>query len=409
AFVSDPPGAEIFLDDQLVGISPLTLTLPGGKYKLLFRSVSREDVTRYVRLEGNAEILVELPPATESVSDRETYHTIIGPFFPGGEADEQINTLFVDTLEIVLEDDPRLTLIRTDIPWERMGNLVMPDYSLLEETGADLVVTGTFLKHGNKLVVQANLYDIQAESVKSGTFWTGEVGLSILDAMDLIAEKFMEEVDRVLPDAGRVLITRSEVVYGALSDEEQGISRKQLINRRWQEYPDSLNIQLGIGGVMQEGLVPMSMTPPISVVFDWSRDLSSFWQAGAGGVVHINLDRSFSGETTAPFVDLEAYGGARIMFRTLRTDMSFGLSGTVRFSPQFTNMGSTYGSFLSVGLPVDFRFNYYFTDTIERNPVYFITNISMSFVGYRFDLSGNKQHGFINMSGLIAFGVGMRL
>ena len=400
---SNPQGAEIFFDDRLVGTSPLTLTLEGGKHKLLFRGEGREDVTRYIRLEGDADILVELPPAVGSVSEQETYKTLIGSFYPVGETDEQINALFVDTLELVLEDDPRFNLVRSEIPWKHTGTLSQPDFSLLEETGADLVVSGTFLKQGNYLVVQANLYDIQAESVKTGTFWTGDVGLSIFDAMDLIAEKFIGEVDRVLPVAGRVLITRTEIVYGALSDQEQGVNRKQMINRRWQEYPDSLSIQAGIGGAKDEDYILSTRTPPIAVAAEWSRDVSSLWQAGAGGIYYIIPER--------PGLEIEAHSGVRLMFRTLRTDISFGLSGSIQYTPQFSDIwsGENYGSFLSVGLPIDIRFYYYFTDKVDRNPVYFMGNMAFSFLGYRFDLSGREQHGFISISGLIAFGVGIRL
>ncbi|MCK5737235.1 MAG: PEGA domain-containing protein, partial [Spirochaetaceae bacterium] len=276
---SNPPGAEIYIDDRLAGTSPLTLNLEVGKHKLLFRADDQEDLTRYVRMNGDVLIQVALSPAADSFSRHETYRTLIGPFYSEGEADEQINTLFVDTLEIALEDDPRLTLIRSDIPWNKLGHLAQRDFSILEETGADLVVTGTFKKEGNQLMVQANLYDIQAESVKTGSFWVGDVGISIFDAMDVIAERFMEEVDRVLPPAGRVLITRSEVVYGALSDKEQGVSRKQIINQRWKMYPDSLNIQTGISVLMGDSVQPAS-SAQIPIVLDWSKDITPLFQAG---------------------------------------------------------------------------------------------------------------------------------
>ncbi len=408
-FTSIPQGAELYLDDTLTGTTPLSLSIPGGKHKLLFRADGREDITRYIRLQGDAKIEVELQPAAADADKRVTYRTLIGPFLPKGDADDQINMLFTDTLEIVLEDDPRLSIVRTELPWKQIGSLSQPDFTLLEDTGADLIITGTFLKQGNQLVVQANLYDIQAESVKSGTFWTGDIGLSIFDAMDDIAAKFMEDVDRVLPDAGRVLITQTETVYGALSDRELRLSRKQIINRRWQEYPDSISVQTGINGMMEEGVSRMSASPFIPIIFDWSRDFSSLWQTAAGLAMGINMERSFNGDTSFPYVDLEASGGGRIMFRSSRTDMAFGLMGSLRFSPQFTDFGTLYGSFISIGLPIDFRLKYYFTNTLDRNPIFFIADIAMSFAGYRFDLSGHNQHGFVSLSGSITFGMGMSL
>ncbi|MCK5735272.1 MAG: hypothetical protein KAH21_02295, partial [Spirochaetaceae bacterium] len=120
---------------------------------------------------------------------------------------------------------------------------------------------------------------------------------------------------------------------------------------------------------------------------------------------HFDFNRTSNGSSTLYFMDLEFYGGIRLMFRSLRTDMSFGLSGALQYTPDWDGTSN----YLSMYLPIDFRILYYFTDTLDKRPVYFITNISFSFFGYSFDLSGRNQNGRIDLSALISFGVGMRL
>jgi hypothetical protein len=401
---SDPPGASVYLDDSLAGTAPLTLSLARGKHKLLFRQAGHEDVTQYIRLQGDADILAEMPLSEETAGEKVTFKTIIGPFHPLGEAGEQINSLFVNTLELSLEKDPRFSLVRSEVPWKKTGDVWQPDYALMEETGADLAISGTFYKQGDQLVVQANLYDVQAESIKSGTFWTGPVGFNIFDALDAIAEKFVTDLDRVIPEAGRVLISRPEVVYGGLSEEDRLVSRKQIINNRWRESPDSISLQAGLHGLSEE--TPNRMESVISpVVFNWTHDFSPYWQSSMGVVLY----HDFGKGSFISSLEYEYFLGARIVVRALKTDMSFGLSGSVRYSPPYDRDGSNYGSFISLGMPIDFRFVNYLNNRTDRMPVFFIMSLSSSFTGYRFDLSGRGQDGYIGLAATVSLGFGIRL
>ncbi|MCK5734941.1 MAG: PEGA domain-containing protein, partial [Spirochaetaceae bacterium] len=282
---TNPSEAEVYLDDRLVGSTPLELNLTGSKHKLLFRAEGREDITRYIKLERDADIVIEMPITIEQSAGRETYRTIVGPFFPKGEADEQLANLFADTLQITLEEDERLNVVREEIIWNDELGITSPNYSTIEKSGADLIVSGFFQKEGNELTVLANLYDIQAESSKASFTWSGTIGLSIFDAMDEISASFMEAVDHYLPDAGRILETRTEVLYEDTSQAEYEYFRNSLVRNRWRDSRHSFSLFLGLGGGMEELVVDngtsqfnliRSQGTPLFLTLDWTYDFNRY-------------------------------------------------------------------------------------------------------------------------------------
>ncbi len=426
---TDPPEAEVYLDDRLVGSTPLELNLTGSKHKLLFRAEGLEDVTRYIKLERDADIAVEMPITVELSTGPETYKTVVGPFFPKGEADDQLANLFADTLQIALEEDERLNVIREKIIWNDGSGITYPDYNTIDESGADLIVSGFFQKEGNKLTVLANLYDVQAESSKVGFNWSGTVGLSIFDAMDEITVSFMENVDRYLPDAGRVLETRTEVLYEDTSREEYEYFRNSLVRNRWTDNRHSISLFLGIGGGIEKINVDSGTSQTdlfryegysLSLSLEWNYDFNQYLAIGSGVTIIPNFDKSPDGqyysETSSPIHDVGYYIGPRIFFRNLISDLSFGLSVQVSWAPEYTQywddggpQSGTVGSFLFLSMPLDIGFRFYFTERSDTVPFFMNGRFSVNALSYRFDLSGRSANGFTIFSGLIQLGFGVRL
>lgn len=426
---TDTPGAEVYLNDRLAGATPLELNLTGTKHKLLFRAEGREDVTRYIKLERDADIVIEMPIAVEQSSGKETFRTIVGPFFPKGEADEQLANLFADTLQITLEEDERLNVVREEIVWTDEQGIIYPDYSTIDEGGADLIVSGFFRKEGNQLTVLANLYDVQAESSKASFNWSGTIGLSIFDAMDEISESFMEDVDRYLPDAGRVLETRTEVLYKDTSREEYEIFRNSLVQNRWSDSRHSLSLFLGIGGGMEDIIVDNGSSQTdlfryegdsLSLSLEWTYDFNQYLAIGSGVTIIPKFNKSpddqYYSETSSPIHDVGYYLGPRIFFRNLKTDLFFGLSAQVSWAPEYTQhwddgglQSGTVGSFLFLSMPFDIGFRFYFTERSDATPFFLNGRFTVNALSYRFDLSGRSANGFSIFSGLVQLGFGVRL
>lgn len=278
----------------------------------------------------------------------------------------------------------------------------------------------------------ANLYDVQAESSKAGFNWSGTVGLSIFDAMDEISASFMENVDRYLPDAGRVLETRTEVLYEDTSREEYELFRNYLVRNRWTGHRQSFSLFIGTGGGMEQIEVNNGSSQAnlirhttdninLFITLEWNYDFNQYLAIGTGITIspyikEASVDSNLYFETNSPFQDIGYYIGPRIFFRNLKSDLFFGLSAQVSWAPEYTqywedggSQSGTVGSFLYLSMPLDFGFRFYFTERSDATPFFLNGRFSVNALSYRFDLSGRSTNGFMIFGGLIQLGFGVRL
>jgi len=425
---ADPEGADIYVDDVLAGTAPLVFSLAGGKHRVLIRHDGFEDAVYYVRLEGDADIEAFLVPAESGPmkNSSEHYTTLVAPFVSLGEQNGQLARLFADTLLLTLENDDRLDVKPSAVPWIQRDTLVQPDFIPLEELGADLVVSGFFIEENGELSIQANLYDVQAETIRAAVTWYGSSGFDIFDAMDEIADEFAAEVDRVLPAAGRTLITRQETVYSGVNRNESLLTRKKIIRKRWEDRPDTFMLQGSFTGSLESYIIEdngstrdigTSDGPSIQLTLAWDKDIAPRFAAGAGVAVtgrsvRYNLDyyESYLSWMAA------AYAGPRLVFRSLRTDILVGMDLLLRYIPQTTyqwydgfDRQADLGSFLSLELPISFGFRYYFNSRINTVPVFLSGGLGISVLGYRFDLGGTGFAGITEPTINLNIGVGIRL
>ena len=428
AVSADPEGADVYVDDILTGTTPIDFELTGGKHRILVRAEGYEDAIYFIRLEGDAEIEAALEPAAETapVSTREQYGTLVAPFVSVGETNDQLARLFADTLLLTLEEDDRLDVVPSTVPWERRDALVHPNFLKLEEAGADLVVSGFFIDDDEGLTIQANLYDVQAETVRAAVTWQGIAGLDIFDAMDEIALEFAAEVDRVLPEAGRTLVTRTETVYGGADRGESLLSRKKIIRRRWSDYPNVLTLQSGFGGFfesydLEDNVFSRNASkfdgPYLPLLLKWDRTLNSRFAVGGGINITIGDYRADEINNTNELLLMGGlHAGPRAVFRSLRSDIIMSIDMEVQYSPEadysWFNGGPQYdsvGPFVYFVTPVRIGFRYYLSDRIDRMPVFINGGLSITPVGYRFDLSGRGDEGFVDNNFAFELGAGVRL
>jgi len=425
---ADPEGAEIYVDDVLAGNAPLIFSLTGGKHRILIRQDGFEDAVYYVRLEGDADIDAALVPteAGPMEAGNERYTTLVAPFVSLGGQNDQLARLFADTLLLTLESDERLDVKPSTLPWVQRDALLQPDFLPLEEVGADLAVSGFFTEKDGVLGIQANLYDVQAETIRAAVTWYGSAGFDIFDAMDEIAEEFAVEVDRVLPAAGRTLITRQETVYSGVNRNESLLARKKIIRKRWRNRPNALSLQASFAGSLESFIlndngstrdVSISDGPSIRLTLAWDRDIAPRFAVGAGASYtsrSIRYDLDY--DDSEPSWIASAYAGPRLVFRSLRTDILIGMDLLLRYVPQASyqwydgvDRQADLGSFLSVELPMNVGFRYYFNKRIDTVPIFLNGGLGISFLGYRFDLGGTGFAGMIEPIISLDIGVGVRL
>ncbi len=424
---TDPESAEIFVDDVLAGTAPLGFSLTGGKHRILIRYEGFEDAIYYVRLEGDADIDAVLKPAEAAAMEggKEKYSTLVAPFVSVTGQNDQFSRLFADTLLLTLENDERLDVKPSALPWVQRDALIHPDFLPLEEVGADLVVSGFFSETDGKLSIQANLYDVQAETIRAAVTWYGTAGFDIFDAMDEIAEEFAHEVDRVLPAAGRALITRQETIFSGVDRSESLLARKKIIRKRWREQPNVLTFQSGMGGIMEEFTVSdgaftstagLSDGPVIPLIFSWDRDINSRFAAGTGVTIGFNKSRNeySGGEEQNWFAS--AFAGPRMVFRSLRADIYLGIDFQISYFPRITEYWddsgprqADLGPLLYLELPMKIGLRYYFNRRIDTMPLFLNAALGITPLGYHFDLGGGNQNGMMSTGILLNIGMGVRL
>ncbi|RKX80331.1 MAG: hypothetical protein DRP70_04495 [Spirochaetes bacterium] len=424
--LSEPTGAEAYIDGLLMGQTPLNISLTPGKKQLQFKMSGREDVIRYINPGESDFITGELPLLVEGADeDRNAFTLVVSPFLSMRGADPQLSSLFSESIMFVLEEDSRLSVGSADIPWINRGALMLPDFSILEDDGTDLVASGLFLRDENGLTIQANLYDVRNETIKAGVRWSGTVGLDIFDAVDEISASFEKEVDRVLPEAGKTLITRQETIFTGSSDDERLLAGRRVIQAR-QTWRHLLSIDIGVPVIDEE------------ITLDNGSELSTFsgrfggssftagmeWEwLGNGdylgtmaGFRIINAEKYSEPATEDRFTDYMLYGAARLNLRASRSDLYFGLGSGLSFSPKESYTVSTpsvisdeIGPFLSLSARMDLGFRGYMNQRAAARPVFWSLKMYLSLYEYRFDLAGDGNNGRVPVNFGICIGMGMGL
>lgn len=432
---SEPDGAEVYIDDNLYGETPFEGLLPSDKYRIMVRTAGFQDFVQYIRLGTDADLSVTLTAQSDSSTpekDNNQYNTIVAPFLSLDNANDQLSRLFADTLQLTLESDERLEITPSDIRWEQHNQVFSPDFRSLEKQGVDLAVSGFFYKDGNgQITIQACLYDVQAESIKANTIWTGDVGLEIYDGLDEIAARFAEEVNKVMPEAGNILITRQETVFSGVNRNEFLLMRKQVIKKRWMDFPQVFSIQTGAGAFTERyelsdsgdtAYVDKFESINFPLIFSWDMALTRYFSFGAGTSLRFGNYVSYQDVNQNPMTISSTWMtslfiGPRFVLRSLRTDFFIGLEARVQYSPEtqykwetgVNTRSDTVGSFLYLGMPVKAGFRYYFNKRIDKTPFFITGTIGVSAFGYRFDLNGNGRDGWMGSDIVSTVGVGFRL
>jgi len=309
-----------------------------------------------------------------------------------------------------------------------MGSLLVPDYRMLEKEEADLMVGGFFEEKNNSLIIQADMYDVQAETVKAGITWIGEPGLDIFDALDEIAADFTREVDKVLPSAGRTLMEKAETVYSGNTQLENMVLRKWMIDSRWRKHKNIISFITGIGLYNEKYLFESAYTDTVSkfngpyapLSISWEKDMGKYFEAGINASVYFASQAEY--KNTSDFTRsrlgtvYSLSGGPAFVLRGLKLDILFSTGLLVQYSPSFditwdngTLHNYTIGPFLSVGIPLKVEVRYYVNKRVDSLPLFVRFGLGFVPVGYRFDLNGGGREGLMGMDLGLYLGMGFRL
>ena len=242
--LSEPAGAEVIVDNEIRGKTPTTTDALSGKHLIEVRKEGFSTWRNYIDVDSDNEVSITLKTVEEVKKEggqiaevsRNQYSLLVTPFVNLGNPDAATyQNVFHESLGATLSQDKRIVVLKTpeNVPKEDNRSKTMkPDFSLATKSGADLMVAGDFLIEREDLLIHASLFDVQKESAKASILYSSKTGFSIFDSIDDMTKEFVTSVDKVLPETGRTILERKEVVQTEITSLEKKVSVKDVIEKR---------------------------------------------------------------------------------------------------------------------------------------------------------------------------------
>lgn len=373
---SDPRGAEVAIDAESAGRTPLTLQLPAGRYLADLSAEAHDPARLVLDISSDTELMVELPERSETEAPQlSEYGLVIQRFATLVPNEDDLFTVpFGTSLETVLAQDERiLVLAAGHLPVDQglsSGNgsaaagmsalfaphrsSAAPDFAFAESRGAELILAGYYTTREQELFVNATLYDVRTRGVKTNTVLLGRGGLQLFTTVDEMAAELSAAVDRVLPARSEAGTASAELVTAELTGTERRTAERDVVLQR-NSRPHILGLSAAFGGPPGIGGVDGADGrrygrmdgPTLQGALLYTRQFSANLGL-AGGVSYSRNENSFGTELVEPAVDL-----------------------AVTLAPEFIFGGTSVDLYLRPGLeyrygfPVSIRFDDRDPDTDE--------------------------------------------
>ncbi|MCA1754523.1 MAG: PEGA domain-containing protein [Spirochaeta sp.] len=251
---SRPPGAEVAIDAEPVGTTPLTLQLPAGRYLADLSAQAHDPARLVLDISSDTELMVELPERSETEAPQLSEYGLVIQRFATlvPDEDDLFTVPFGNSLETVLQQDERiLVLAAGHRPAQENLNLgggaddrafralfaphlssAAPDFAFAESRGAELILAGYYTTREQELFVNATLYDVRTRGVKTNTVLVGRGGLELFNTVDEMADELSAAVDRVLPERSEAGTAAAELVTAELTGTERRTAEREVVLRR---------------------------------------------------------------------------------------------------------------------------------------------------------------------------------
>ncbi|MCF7927764.1 MAG: PEGA domain-containing protein [Spirochaetales bacterium] len=435
---STPAGADVIIDDQNWGSTPLTAELETGKHLLRLEKAGFAPVQTFVDVEGAGKLTLELSrieglesaeEETDQAFSQDRYTLLVTPFAnTGDESQDNLETVFSDGIASGLykrENIRVLRLERGELKNEGEASAfgkVGLDLSLASAKGAELLVSGAY-NADEELFVHAALYDVRTGQVKTSTMYTGEAGLAMFDSIDEMTEEFLENVDRVLPAVGREVIEQEQTVSQEVISYQKKLTVKQIAaNRNARRhalsvsvnYSGSFDTVYAQSGDPEDEMSRGDVSLGASLLYDYH--IFDPMQLTALFLVRF---QEFNGDSP---VELEDTGtndyllavGPRISFPGRSVDVYMGMMahGTYGDAFDFYEWDITSvikrGPYISAGLTLDTGMRTYFQERFSDVPWFMDFGMAFDPISVQFDIGGNEPIDYIFMTGKFYAGFGRR-
>lgn len=390
SITSNPEGADVIIDDEKWGTTPVISELPPGKHMLQVKKEGYLDYSTFVDVQSQGEINIELSEVdsnTEGILtiDLNNINILVIPLQNIGNNNyDYLQPVFSDIIKSRLMQEDNFVIFDYPSIIESDTIEYNPDFSYAEDNGIDLLLYGYFSAEERELLVHASVYDVRSEMVKASIMYTGESGFSMFDSIDLMTEEFLQNITKALPEIGQEIVYEEDAVKGQIISFETKRTENEVIDKRL-EKKNTINFGTMMGkyffpieGPIFNGEMPGGGPGP-GMVLSYERTLSK--HISMPFILIPNINFSGGGHNNDPFIDLPLYFGPRYNFLGYKTELYLSLLGSVRFisgfnaSSEDNTLSDHFGPWFGTGLAIDTGAKIYTYKRISKPPVFI--NIGM--------------------------------
>jgi len=399
---SEPAGAQLSVDGQDWGDTPLPVTLTAGKHFVRLTHPGYQTHSAFINVgaDGTESFSLEKASETKANGTKSSVTVMIQPFV-------NLSSSSYDNLAGVFTDSLKVALTRAGVDIVKGGTQessdtkpakASPDFAAAEREGAQAFIAGDYSADPSAILVHAALYDTRTHLVKASVLFNGEGGVNIFDSIDEMSGKLGAAVEKVLPEVGQMVvqervITPEAVVFNSRVNEEEIIHK-----RNEKKYVISFGPSLvGVMDSVTDPLDPTNSNPRMN-----GPNLGLY--AGAdlpiSGPLALHLATMpipFTDFNSNTKVELPLYVGARYNFYGFMSDVYLGLQGALHFAPASAvelgggnNSGPsvvTVGPFWLAGLNFEAGVRIYTYQRTSALPDFIGFGLTLGFFGYRYDLN----------------------
>ena len=391
AITTIPAGADIIIDGEDWGKSPLDVNLTAEKHLIFIRKEGFESLQTFINLGMENSFSFTLKEALTDSTINEKSKILCLPFTNLGDpSDDNMAPVFADSIGAGLYTNKDIDV--TIFPW----NLVSEDISienfikLAEGSGSQMLVVGNYRVSGGEILVQASLIDVQTELVKTSLIFPGKAGIEVFDSIDTMTEEFLGNFSKVLPEVGKRVVTRQ----GGYKDPE---IEKQLSDLDWiaSRSQKDRSIELGIiwGATIDEyENLPMgyeNTSRSNGPVLGLNLACEKFFRDNISLVIKSTPTISPEEENMPLYYTIPLIIEPRLTFTSLKTETYIGISGSIAYSSEVTIVDNNglnpinRGPYLYFNMDLDTGIKIYINKNKNARPTFLSLGFYIPFTGTR--------------------------
>jgi hypothetical protein len=400
---TEPAGADISIDGQARGRSPLTVELAAGRYLVLAEKPGFQPVKKFVTMgaEPRAEtITLEKTADKTAAAARDKFFVMTYPFVNLDDPrSNPYGTVFQVSLQALFAANRRLKTVPYSGQTEGLEPADYPDLRVAETAGAELAVAGEYQEKSGGIFVHALLYDVRSRRVKLGVIYTGKAGFDVFTTIDGLSREFARAADQSLPEPGQPVIEQEADAGNTFVEYEKELFKEHVIER-YASRPNELGLSLALaGGVDPLAVGSFQGVPRMAPVFFINALRLSYERLvtpvfSFSNALTFSLGQNNGGDVTSLTWDFFLDAGPKLSFRNEKYDISIEAMLTLGFAPPLAIVKSgvsyDFGPFFYLGSRMGIGYRYYFQNRLSDRPVFLDLGLVLDLALFRFDFRGSS-------------------